>query len=67
MQQDKTQGKRLGTGLQWCNIGATDPEEKRKQQAAVREEIEREWEEAQAYWKAYREATHQGVVFQASA
>ena len=67
MQKDKTQGERLGTGLRWGNIGATDPVEKRKQEAAVREKIQREWEEAQAYWKAYRAERYEGVVFQASA
>jgi hypothetical protein len=67
MQTDKTQDERLGTGLRWGNIGATDPVQKRKQQAAVRQKIQREWEEAQAYWKAYRAARHQGVAFQASA
>ena len=67
MEKGKTQDERLGTGLRWGNIGATDPVEKRRQQAAVRQKIEREWEEAQAHWEAYRAARHEGVTFQASA
>lgn len=67
MEKETNQGERLGTGLRWANIGATDPVQKRKQEAAACQKIEREWKQAQAYWKAYRTERHPGVTFQTSA
>lgn len=67
MNTTKEHKERLGTGLRWADIGATDPAVKRQQQAALCKKIEREWREAQEYWKAYRARELPGATFVASA
>lgn len=58
---------RLGAGLNWTNIGASDPEELRRRRAALLARLDAEWRAAQASWAAYRAARWPGRVFERSA
>lgn len=62
-----TDAQPLGTGLRWGNIGATDPEVKRRERAAVRARIDAEWRARQAFWAAFRAEHCSGQVFKHTA
>ena len=46
----------LGAGLNWANIGASDPE-------ALLARLDADWRAAQAFWAAYRAARWPGREF----
>tara|TARA_Y100000389_G_scaffold20045_1_gene17385 strand:+ start:631 stop:975 length:345 start_codon:yes stop_codon:yes gene_type:complete len=58
---------RLGAGLNWANIGASDPEALRRRRAALLARLDADWRAAQAFWAAYRAARWPGCVFERSA
>lgn len=57
----------LGAGLNWANIGASDPEALRRRHAALLARLDADWRAAQADWAAYRAARWPGRVFERSA
>ena len=58
---------RLGAGLNWDNIGASDPEALRRRRAALLARLDADWRAAQAAWAEHRAARWPGRAFERSA
>ena len=64
---NEAQPASLGAGLNWANIGASDPEGLRHRRAALLVRLDADWRAAQAFWAEYRAACWPGRAFERSA